>query len=250
MGLRHHPGLRPRHPSRRAPSPKPASPITQAGKPRHPDPHHPPRPTTGTAQADGPRHPSRRPTRPRRHHASPPPRRSWTGPRARSRPHRRDGGLSYRVSVAVLFSGAGRARRIAPATPLPALDGMENLERSDTSIGLWGYMGNDLNSAATSPDAKAHPGVVTFENFMTGESHRRLATDIPQSVGWHLSGEDWVPVVHVVIAGDDHRREITSYGPDGQPLERTYSVVQPPSRRRRRRSRVERRPPPPPLEPD
>lgn len=116
-------------------------------------------------------------------------------------------------------------------------------------------MASDRPSAATSPDGQEHPRAIVFGTAGTGESHSSPATEVPQSIGWQSCGDEWVPVVRVVMTANDQDREITTYGPDGQVLARTYGQVPPPSHGGRRRrmawiwpgGRRDRPAPPPPL---
>lgn len=78
-------------------------------------------------------------------------------------------------------------------------------------------------SDSAAPDVRPeHPtGVVEFVQ-LDGTVTTTPVGELPESRVWKRVDEAWVPVVRNVAAGVDGRvLSITSYGPDGQVLERT-----------------------------
>jgi hypothetical protein len=73
-----------------------------------------------------------------------------------------------------------------------------------------------------------HPGTIEFVDGATGEVTRtENASDVPEAIAF-AAGEDGAlrPVVRIVVTTLGDRREIRSYGEDGEFLTATYQIAE------------------------
>jgi hypothetical protein len=73
-----------------------------------------------------------------------------------------------------------------------------------------------------------HPGTIEIVDGATGRVLRtERADDVPEAVAF-ANGEDGEPrpVTRIVITESEERREIRSYGADGEFLSATYQVAE------------------------
>jgi hypothetical protein len=83
---------------------------------------------------------------------------------------------------------------------------------------------------AFSPSGDRHPGQIVYDDHVEGRTWTRNAIDVPATIAWVMVRGRWRPVVLVEIDGAGQHREITTYGPDRELLERTTArlAVPPP----------------------
>jgi hypothetical protein len=68
-----------------------------------------------------------------------------------------------------------------------------------------------------------HPGTIEFVDGSTGEVTRtERAEDVPETIAF----ADGQPVTRIVVTESEERREIRSYGADGEFLSATYQVAE------------------------
>jgi hypothetical protein len=82
-------------------------------------------------------------------------------------------------------------------------------------------------NGSTSPTGQAHPGEIVHDDKVQGRTWTRKASDVPVSIAWVRSGDDWLAVVRIEIVGAGDHREITKFGPGGKFLESTLAQVAP-----------------------
>jgi hypothetical protein len=69
-----------------------------------------------------------------------------------------------------------------------------------------------------------HPGTIEFVDGATGEVTRTEAADeVPETIAF---ADDGRPVTRIVVTESGDRREIRSYGADGEFLSATYQVAE------------------------
>lgn len=74
---------------------------------------------------------------------------------------------------------------------------------------------------AYSPSGDKHPGVITYEDHVEHRTWTKTALEVPATIAWVKVGARWRPVVWIEIQGNAQQREITTFGPDHEPLEHT-----------------------------
>jgi hypothetical protein len=68
-----------------------------------------------------------------------------------------------------------------------------------------------------------HPGTIEFVDGATGKvTHTERAEDVPETIAF----ADGKPVTRIVVRTSEDRREIRSYGPDGEFLTATYQIAE------------------------
>ena len=75
--------------------------------------------------------------------------------------------------------------------------------------------------------APAHPGSIRFVDETAATERVESADKVPPSIAFVTVNGVQVPVVKVVFSGSGERREIRSFGADGQLLSTTYARVKP-----------------------
>ncbi|MDO8630665.1 MAG: hypothetical protein Q7R41_09230 [Phycisphaerales bacterium] len=78
-------------------------------------------------------------------------------------------------------------------------------------------------NGALSPAGEKHPGEIVHEDSVDRRMWKRTAAEVPLSIAWAKLNGKWIPVVRIVITGTSEHREMTSYGPGGQFLQRSTS---------------------------
>ncbi len=82
-------------------------------------------------------------------------------------------------------------------------------------------------AAVKTPSVEAHPGQIVFLD-PDGSERSKTPDQVPEGIAWVKVGELWEPVVRVVATGAEGKvRHITSYGVDGQQLERVTASPPP-----------------------
>ena len=68
-----------------------------------------------------------------------------------------------------------------------------------------------------------HPGIIEIVDGATGKvTSTERAEDVPEAIAF-AGGK---PVTRIVITTSEDRREIRSYGPDGEFLTATYQIAE------------------------
>jgi hypothetical protein len=86
----------------------------------------------------------------------------------------------------------------------------------------------DAPNGATSPTGASHPGTIRFTDHVDGREWIKEAAEVPQVIAWKDVDGVWHAVTRVDITGSAQRREIKSFGEQGEFLSTT---VQSPPRR-------------------
>jgi hypothetical protein len=83
-------------------------------------------------------------------------------------------------------------------------------------------------AGALSPSGDVHPGEIRFDDQVENRVYTQRATEVPVGIAWVKREAAWVPVVKIVITGAGQIREMTTYGPHDQFLNRTTATLGPP----------------------
>lgn len=86
----------------------------------------------------------------------------------------------------------------------------------------------DAPNGATSPAGDTHPGTIRFTDHVDEREWTKEAAEVPQVIAWKDLDGVWHAVTRVDITGSAQRREIKSFGAQGEFLSTT---VQSPPRR-------------------
>jgi hypothetical protein len=83
-------------------------------------------------------------------------------------------------------------------------------------------------NGAISPAGDPHPGQIEYDDRVEDRVWTQSAVEVPQTIAWVKVGDRWRPVVRFEIVGAGERREITSFGPNREFLERTTARLSAP----------------------